>query len=211
MESVRTDDYTKELAGALVAGAAAGIATFVSGELAVGISATVTVLASIAGWAVGRLFTHDTQRGANAALAVAVGAAAVVLVAVGARERCAPKGVTCLVGGCDRYSVYSQNRYQPLGAAIRAEPRREGLQVGSAAPNKLLPVDGWVRTAPAYPSNLPPFNGDVWFHLADDSGWVSVAGVRADPTLPAADPADQDAGAPAPTPAECRGTFRSNN
>lgn len=204
-------DYVKEVVAAGVAALAAGIATFAPGELPKWISATVTALAGIVGWTLGRIATHRTHRVVNAVTASVLAALAFVLVILGPREPCAPKGITCLVGGCDRYSVYAQNRYVPLGTAIRAEPRGEGTQVGSSAGNKLLPVDGWVRTAAPYPHNGPPFDSNIWFHLADDSGWVSFAGVRGEPTTPAADPFDDIGGTPAPAPKECNGTFRSNS
>lgn len=141
-------------------------------------------------------------------LAIALSAASLASVWIGDDPPCAPEGVLCFVGGCEPFSVYAQNQYTPVGTVIRAEPRRTGREVGSFSPNKLVPVDGWVRTHAAYPHNTPPFDSDVWFHLADDRGWVSFAGVRADPTTPAVDPYDRNGGRPAPTPPECSGTFR---
>ncbi len=211
MPSPAQDDYKPALAAALVGGVAAAVGTFVPGELPAWISALVTLFASVAAWALARVITHPPRRAANAVLGTVLALVSVGLVVTGEAAGCAPQGVTCLVGGCEPYSVHVQNRYAPLGAAVRAEPRREGRQVGAHAPNKLLPVDGWVRTQPAYPSNAPPFDSDYWFHLADDSGWVAFAGVRADPTTPATDPSDSDGGTPAPAPPECRGTFRSNS
>ena len=76
------------------------------------------------------------------------------------------------------------------------------------APNKQFAVNGWVRTQAAYPHNSPPFDNDVWFHVADDSGWVSFAGVRADPTTPVEDPFDPEGGRPAPIDEECSGSVR---
>jgi hypothetical protein len=121
---------------------------------------------------------------------------------------CAPNGVACFVGGCESFSVYAQNRYQAYGAQIRSEPRPSATQVGSMAPNKQFAVDGWVRTQAAYPHNSPPFDNDVWFHVADASGWVSFAGVRADPTTPAEDPSNSEGGRPAPIDDECSGSVR---
>jgi hypothetical protein len=201
------DDWKPELAAAVVTGTATAIATAVSGELTVWMTALVTLLASVGGWCAARVITHRDGRSTNTALAVILAVAAVGAV-VRSQTQCAPEGVLCFVGGCDAYSVYAQNRYQPLGAAARTEPRRAATQVGSFSPNELVPVDGWVRSQVAYPHNSPPFDSDVWFHLADDSGWVSFAGVRADPTTPAEDPYDPDGGRPAPIPEECSGTFR---
>jgi len=100
------------------------------------------------------------------------------------REDGPPDGVAGLVGGCEKFPLFAQNRWDPLGASGRAEPSATGGKVRSFAPNEIVVVDGWVRSRAPYPANSPPWNSDVWFHLADDSGWVSFAGVRADPTTP---------------------------
>lgn len=113
-----------------------------------------------------------------------------------------------LVGGCERFTVYAQNRWEPLGAAVRAGPNGQADQVGNYDPNQLIPVDGWVRTRAPYPSNTPPWNSDVWFHVADESGWVSFAGVRADATSPDPSGHDPDGGRPAPTDPDCSGSVR---
>jgi hypothetical protein len=119
-----------------------------------------------------------------------------------------PRGVAGLVGGCERFTVFAQNRWDPRGAAVRAQPYRESNQVGNYDPNQLIPVNGWVRTRPAYPANTAPWNSDVWFHVADNSGWVAFAGVRADPTD--YDPTGRatDGGRPAPRDPECSGSIR---
>lgn len=209
VEAGQRDDYIKQLAAAVLVGGVTGIATLLSGRLSIDISAAVTALASLVGWLIGRIITHQAHRYLNAFLVIVLTGVSVALVVVG-RKQCAPKGVMCLVGGCSPFGVYAQNRYLPYGAAIRAEPRREATQVGSYQPNQIVSVDGWVRTASAYPHNTPPFNNDVWFHVSDGSGWISFAGVRADPTIPAEDPTDSNGGAPAPTPPECQGTFKTN-
>ena len=147
--------------------------------------------------------------------AARVAATLVMLVAVGClgfawwqfRDG-APRGIASFVGGCEPFTVHAQNRYSPVGAAIRAAPMPTASKVGSVGPNELVAVDGWVRTAPAYPTNSPPFDSDVWFHLADDSGWVSFAGVRSDPTAFDATGLAEDGGRPAPVAEECSGTYR---
>lgn len=118
-----------------------------------------------------------------------------------------PAGVTGFVGSCDPFRVYAQNRYPPLGAAIRAAPEVESRQMGSEAGNKAIIVDGWVRSRVGYPSNPPPWDSDVWFHLADDSGWVSFAGVRELPTSPDESGLDPDGGPPAPASEACHGAI----
>lgn len=90
-----------------------------------------------------------------------------------------------------------------MGAAARAEPTPTANKVGSFAPNGLIPLDGWVRTRAAYPANTPPWNSDVWFHLADNSGWVTFAAVRADPTVPDPSGFSPDGGRPALTDESC--------
>lgn len=118
-----------------------------------------------------------------------------------------PTGVVGFVGGCEPFSVFAQNRWEPHGAARRVAPSRNAKQAGNFDPNQLVPIDGWVRTQPAYPSNTSPWDSDVWFHLADNSGWLSYAGVRADPTEP--DPTGQAGGGrPVPTTQKCSGAIR---
>lgn len=110
-------------------------------------------------------------------------------------------------GGCARFQVFAQNRWAPLGAAIRAQPSVLSTQVGSFPGNMSIAVNGWVYGAVAYPTNTPPWNSDIWFHLADGSGWVSFAGIRATPTSP--DPTGHaNGGDPAPAPASCEGAVQ---
>jgi hypothetical protein len=79
-------------------------------------------------------------------------------------------------GGCGAFVVYAQNRWEPYGAAIRAEPSVRAKQIGSYDPNQVIAVDGWVHAEVAYPTNSAPYNSDVWFHLANEPGWVSFGG-----------------------------------
>ena len=141
-------------------------------------------------------------------VSLVAGLTAPVLAALALPNTSGTKNIVGLSGGCASYFIYGQNRWAPYGAAIRAAPNRKGEQLGAVAGNKLVYVDGWVHTESAQPSNYPPWNSNIWFHLADDSGWISYPGTRAVPTPQ--DPTGQDAngGTPAPTPAACQGATR---
>jgi hypothetical protein len=107
-------------------------------------------------------------------------------------------------GGCAPFELYAQNRWQPYGTAIRAAPSPTSKETGAFSPNHLVAVNGWVYGVVAYPTNVPPFNNNIWYHLADNSGWVSFAGVRAVPT--AEDPSGLASGGPSgPISAACQG------
>jgi hypothetical protein len=116
-----------------------------------------------------------------------------------------PSGVVGLSGGCDAFQIFAQNRWNPYGTAVRAQPNVQSKKVGGFAPNESISVDGWVHSRPAYPTNTAPWNSDVWFHLADQSGWVSFAGVRAVPTSEDPSGLSEDGGKPAATNAKCEG------
>lgn len=120
----------------------------------------------------------------------------------------APPGVAGMEGGCEPFTVFAQNRWAPVGAAVRAQPWKSANKVGSYAGNELVTLDGWVRTAPAYPHNPPPFDSEVWFHVADDSGWVSFAGVRADSTPLDQTGLDDRGGRPVPVTERCSAVVR---
>jgi hypothetical protein len=110
-------------------------------------------------------------------------------------------------GGCPAFQVFAQDRWAPLGAAIRAQPNVLSLQVGSFPGDMSIAVNGWVHGRAAYPTNTPPWNSDIWFHLAAGAGWVSFPGVRATPTSP--DPTGRaNGGDPAPTPPTCEGAVQ---
>lgn len=120
-----------------------------------------------------------------------------------------PPGVVGMSGGCDAYQVFAQNRWKPIGAVVRAAPnilsKIESTQYG---PNQSIAVNGWVHSRAAYPSNPAPWNSDIWFHLADDSGWVSFAGVRELPTPFDETGLSPDGGPPAATPGNCQGAVQ---
>ena len=116
-------------------------------------------------------------------------------------------GIVGFSGGCETFRVVAQNRWDPFGASVRVGPDPLSEKVGSYGPNELVPVDGWVHSEIAYPTNAPPWDSDIWFHLADGTGWVSFAAVRELPTEP--DPTLRaDGGPPPPTPATCQGAIQ---
>ncbi len=89
--------------------------------------------------------------------------------------------------GCETFGVYSQNRFEPYGTAIREEPDVLSDKVGSFAPNESIAVDGWYDSSePIYLTNSAPWDSSVWFRLDYDKqeGWVSFPGVRAVPSSP---------------------------
>lgn len=118
------------------------------------------------------------------------------------------EAIVGFVGSCEPFRVVAQNRYNPPGARKLKAPDVLSTQVGSFGPNELIAVDGWVHGAVAYPTNSPPFNSDIWFHLADDSGWVAFAAVRANPTVLDPTGLDPDGGTPAATPSACEGAIQ---
>lgn len=109
------------------------------------------------------------------------------------------------VGGCEQYGVYAQNRWEPLGTAVRSQPDVLSAKlVPSFAPNEVIAVNGWYDAGePVYPTNPPPWDSSVWFRLVNRDGWVSFPGVRAEPTKPDPTLMSEEGGAPAPTPPEC--------
>lgn len=112
--------------------------------------------------------------------------------------------IAAMDGGCPPgYTIYAQGRWDPLGAAVRAGPSASFKQVGSLGANQPVNVDGWAHGATLYPNNPEPFNNDLWFHLSDGSGWVSFAGVRAQPVPRDASNSSRDGGLPAPTTDSC--------
>lgn len=195
------------LLGAVLSGAAAAYATFSSDDLLLAGRVIVAACAST----VGALVVYALYKSSARGLAVLGIVCATVLggAAVATFRKEAPDGVASFVGGCAPFTVYAQNRWEPFGASGRATPAPTGTKVRSFSSNELVAVDGWVRTRAPYLANKPPFNSDVWFHLADDSGWVAFAAVRADPTVP--DPTggfSDDGGRPAPMAAECSGSVQ---
>lgn len=85
-------------------------------------------------------------------------------------------------GGCEPHVVFSQHRWPPDGAALRAEPDVSSQKIGGLIGNTPIAVDGYIHTSPAYPNNAPPFNSNVWFH-STAGGWVTSAAVRASKLL----------------------------
>lgn len=112
-------------------------------------------------------------------------AAGMMLTACSEPEFVESPGLEQFVTGCDPFTVYSQNRFEPYGTAVRTElsvkaPKSEEI---AFAPNEVITVDGWTRTGEvAYPTNPEPIRTDIWFHLKNADGYVSFAGVRGAPT-----------------------------
>src|SRR4051794_25721992 len=78
-----------------------------------------------------------------------------VLLGVAELELAKPSGSNArkMVGGCAPFSLYAQNEFEPYGTATRASPTPTGDKLGGFAANELIPVDGWVISQPAYPTN----------------------------------------------------------
>lgn len=99
-----------------------------------------------------------------------------------------------LVPGCEIYSVYSQNRYQPYGTFVH-DVTNEKNQIPTVtspkatdvafAPNQIIPVDGWKSIGQTvYPGNISSVRRNVWLHVAyTKNDWVTFAGVRGEPTV----------------------------
>ena len=142
--------------------------------------------------------------------ALAAVAASLSLFGAGCSRSSEPKPHSDFSGGCAKFVVYAQNRYDPLGAATREDPSIVSKKIGGFAGNEAVPVDGWIHSEkPTYPTNSAPWNNDAWFHLANEAGWVSFPGVRGEPTSP--DPThghSLDGGQPAPLDANCQGTYK---
>lgn len=114
------------------------------------------------------------------------------------------------VGGCAPFNVHAQNEFDPFGTLIWSAPSPTAENAPGFSPNQLITVDGWVRTRSPYLTNPEPFNSDAWFHLANEAGWVSYAGIRADPTAPPPDGNFGTGTAAVPLDPDCRGSYRSS-
>jgi hypothetical protein len=119
-----------------------------------------------------------------------------------------PPGVVGFSGGCDAFQMYAQNRWEPYGVVVRAEPNLNSKIESTFPGNFVLSVNGWVHSRPAYPTNTAPWNSDIWFHMADDSGWVSFPGVRATPVNHDQSGVSPFGGTPVPTSASCEGSIQ---
>lgn len=137
------------------------------------------------------------------ALVITVGAAA-----CGSSKRSGAAAVNDFRGGCEPFRVYAQNRWAPLGTVLRQRPNVLAQKIGSFAGNEVIAVNGWIHAGtPAYPTNQPPWNSDIWFHTANTpQGWVDFAAVREYPIEP--NPTGlANGGTPAVTPPNCEGTY----
>lgn len=196
------------VAAAVVTGGMAGAATFSQPYLTTLGNALLTASAAIVGaMLVYALYPSHIRRVAS----VVIGIGFIVGGFSWQSQRLSdpvPAGVAALIGECPRYNLYAQNRYPPLGARVMATPLPDAAKVGGRAGNEIVTVDGWVRTRAPYPTNSAPWNSDIWFHLADQSGWVSFAGVRSAPSSPDMNGHDPYGGEPAGLDRECEGTVR---
>lgn len=188
-----------------------------SNHSAAKIAATGAVIAAVAGAAItggfGLLSDKSAQPhqvnaigGASHNIGSCVSGGVVVEGTVNCPKTVAQPGqpVAGFAGGCGPYQVFAQDRWSPLGTTVRAQPNVLSASVATFPGNMSLSVNGWVHGRAAYPTNVPPFNSDIWFHLSDGVGWVSFGGVRALPTHP--DPTGvADGGPPAPAPTRCGG------
>jgi hypothetical protein len=116
-----------------------------------------------------------------------------------------PSAVAGMSGGCAPFEAIAQNRYPPYGAAIRTQPNALSTKVGSYAGNTVISVNGWVYGTADYPTNPPPWNSTIWFHLSDGAGWVAYPAVRAYPMTPDPDGLNPDGGPPVATSQSCEG------
>lgn len=117
--------------------------------------------------------------------------------------------VAHLSGGCPTgWQVFAQNRWTPVGTAIRKKPDIDAKKLDSVSPNIPFSVDGWVHASVAYEHNTAPFNSDVWLHMKNGSGWVSFGGVRATPTDFDPSGRSPNGGLPAPLPGDCEGKVK---
>lgn len=167
---------------AIVAAAIAGTATFSEDYFTALGKAVVTFLAAVAGGALPAAASSGPAR--NWGRLVLILAVAGSFLSARFFKDDAPPGVASFVAGCKPFNLHAQNRWDPIGAARWVAPMPTAKKEPAFGGNELVAIDGWVRTRAAYPTNSPPWNSSVWFHLADDSGWVSFAGVRAEPTPP---------------------------
>jgi hypothetical protein len=85
-------------------------------------------------------------------------------------------------GGCATHQIYAVNRPSD-GAVTRAGPNPMATEVTSLPPNASIDVDGWAYGKAASPTDgVTQTEMMIWFHVADESGWVSFTTVREYPT-----------------------------
>lgn len=196
------------VAAALLTGGLAGAATFSQPYLTPVGNALITACAAVAGaMLVYGLYPSHIRRAAATVITVAVIVAGITWHALRLSDP-VPQGVAGLIGGCTRFNLFAQNRYPPLGARVMETPLPAARKVGGRAGNEIVTVDGWARTRAPYPTNTAPWNSDIWFHLADQSGWVSFAGLRSEPSSPDMNGHDPYGGEPAGLDRGCEGTVR---
>jgi hypothetical protein len=193
----------------LIADASAIVTLATQGPTALAVvTCAVALLAGI------RLITARLRGALRVGLLVLLISAAALAVVVIGPDRVkswaatGPSDVTAMTGGCAPFQVFGQNRWQPYGARLLAGPNLQSRVIGPVAPNKTIFVNGWVHGAVAYPLNSPPWNSDVYFHLSDNTGWVTFAGVRAVPTNQDPSGHSPDGGVPVPILPACEGAIQ---
>jgi hypothetical protein len=125
----------------------------------------------------------------------------------------APTITHSVLDACAPFTVYAQNRWDLLGAAVRDQPDVTLPNKGGFAGNTIISVDGYYDTGlPLDAHNPAPFNNGIWLHLTPGAnngqeGFVSYRGVRAETTVPDPDPTNNppgDGGKPVVLRPECR-------
>lgn len=80
-------------------------------------------------------------------------------------------------------TVYAQNEFPPYGAAVRSAPDIAAEQIAGVEANRPIEVSGWTEVDEvAYQENPDLWAGRHWYQLADESGWVNIAGIRSTET-----------------------------
>ena len=113
------------------------------------------------------------------------------------------------VGGCPAFNVYAQNQFQPFGTLRWTAPEPTAERSPGFSRERLAQFTGWVKAQSPYAGgNTPPWDADVWFHLADGSGWVTFVGARAAATVPDPESGFGPGSDPVPLDPTCQGTYR---
>ena len=128
-------------AGAVIAGLAAGIGTALSEGLSAAAVVAVTVLATVAGFAGGQVMNPARHRAWNAGICILLLAVAAGVYAV-ALPRCAPEGVTCLVGGCDPSVFMLRIATSPTAPPVVSLPTGKQPRSAITIPTSSAPSTG---------------------------------------------------------------------
>jgi hypothetical protein len=139
----------------------------------------------------GKRSTNKKERRIPEHVRVIAGAVVVVIIAGTGPPwwwdyfRSSPPNNSAIVGfsgGCATHQIFAEKRGSN-GTVIRAGPNPMATQIARLPANMSIAVNGW-----AYGKAAPKTEGVslpdrmIWFHLADDSGWVSFTTVHVYPT-----------------------------